>query len=95
MLEPQLIIVFVAGVALGGFYFGSLWWVVQQAAIARRPEFLLLASFVVRTVITLTGLFVVMGGRWERIMACMIGFLLARTVLVQILGSSSEPTKAT
>ncbi len=94
MFDPQLIVAFLVGVALGAFYFGSLWWVVQQAADAQRPEFLLLAGFAVRAAVTLTGFFIVMGGRWERIVACMIGFLLARTVLVQLLRPSREPRKS-
>ena len=95
MIGPPLIVALIAGVALGGFYFGSLWWVLRQVASLRHPELLLLASFIVRTAITLTGFYLVMEGHWERIAACMVGFLLARTVLVYLLRPSGEPLKVT
>ena len=80
-----LLIPLLAGVALGGFYFGSLWWVVRRVPTMRQPELWLFASFLARTAVTITVFFFVMGGRWERVVACIVGFVLARTVLVGFL----------
>jgi F1F0 ATPase subunit 2 len=90
-----LLIPFLAGVALGGFYFGSLWWVVRRVATMRQPELWLFASFLARAAVTVTGFFIVMGGRWERVAACMVGFVLARTVLIGFLHEkkSAIPTR--
>jgi F1F0 ATPase subunit 2 len=47
---------------------------------------LLLVSFVIRTAVTLAGTFWVMDGRWERLAACMVGFLVARVILTRRWG---------
>jgi F1F0 ATPase subunit 2 len=90
-----LLIPFLAGVALGGFYFGSLWWVVRRVPTMRQPELWLLASFLARTAVAISVFFFVMGGRWERVVACIAGFVLARTLLVGILhqAKSAIPAK--
>jgi len=88
-----MVIALLAGVMLGTFYFGSLWWVVQRVADAPRPEMLLLVSFFARTAITVGGFFLVAQGRWERIAAGMIGFLVARTALVQLLKPQQEASR--
>jgi len=85
---------FLGGVALGGFYFGSLWLVVRRVRTMRRPGAWLFLSFLGRASVTLVGFYLVMGGRWERIAACLVGFLLARTILIVCLrpAKSAIPT---
>ena len=85
MVDLSLTLAAAAGLALGGFYFGSLWWVIRRVADSPWPEAWLLASFLVRSAIILAGFFLVMDGRWERVLACLLGFLLARTLLVQVI----------
>ncbi len=75
-----------AGAALGAFYFGGLWWTTQRLITAANPAPLAFASFVVRTVVTLGGFYLAAGGHWARMLACLAGFLLARTVLVRRWG---------
>lgn len=70
-----------AGVAIGAFFFGGLWWTVRQLPDSRHPAALFLISFVLRMALTLTGFWLVMGGQWERAMWCMLGFLVARTMI--------------
>ncbi len=72
----------VAGMGLGLFYFGGLWLTSRQMPTCRRPTPLLVVSFLGRTAVVLAGFYVVMGGRWERILACLVGFMLARFLLV-------------
>lgn len=72
-----------AGAGLGLFYFGGLWLTLRWLATSRRPELLVLSSFVARTVITVAGFYFVMDGRWERLAAGLAGFLLMRTLLIQ------------
>jgi F1F0 ATPase subunit 2 len=94
----SLPLVFGAGVVLGLFYFGGLWLTVRQIPLAGRPGLLSFVSFVVRTAATLLGFYVVMGGRWERLLIALAGFLAFRTVAVRRWGpgrllSSSEKSK--
>jgi len=83
---PGYVLALVAGAALGVFYFGGLWWTTQRLVIASNPALLAFASFVVRTVVTLAGFYLVAGGHWVRLVVCLAGFLLARTVLVRRWG---------
>jgi len=74
-----------AGSVLGLFYFGGLWLTVRRLPSSKRPGMLMLGSFAVRLLITLCGFLLVMDGNWERILACMAGFLAARFVITRML----------
>lgn len=80
-----LVVPFVVGVALGCFHFGGLWWTVRRMAGMRYPWLLLWASFLVRSVVTVGGFLLVADSGWERIVACVVGFLLARSVLIRCI----------
>ena len=71
-----------AGVGLGLFYFGGLWLTVQQLLTIRRPVALLLVSYVGRIGVTLLGFYVVAGGHWERLLVCLLGFLIIKGILL-------------
>ena len=77
-----LIVACIAGVGLGLFYFGGLWLTVRRLPDSRGPALLFLGSFVGRTALTLLGFFFVMNGHWQRMLACLAGFLIARQVLI-------------
>jgi F1F0 ATPase subunit 2 len=74
---------FALGVTLGLCYFGGLWWTVQQLATARHPALWLICSFVARAGVSLIGFYLVLGDGGARLMACLMGFFVARTILVR------------
>jgi F1F0 ATPase subunit 2 len=78
-------IALITGFAMGMFYFGSLWWTVRRLPKARRAGLFALGSLLVRTAAVLLVFYLVMGGRWERLLACLAGFIVARIVLVRRL----------
>lgn len=83
-----------AGAGLGVFYFGGLWLTVRRLPTAQHPALLTLASFFGRTVLTLLGFYLVMGGQLERLVACLLGFVVVRIILVRRWGprrQSSAP----
>lgn len=82
-----------AGLALGLFYFGGLWLTVRKLAASKRPGILMLGSFVLRLLVTLFGFYLVMDGRWERILACLAGFVVTRFVVARAFapGKGSVP----
>jgi F1F0 ATPase subunit 2 len=86
MNTPWILAALTMGVLLGAFYFGGLWMTVRRLAISRQPALLLFASFVVRMSVVLIGFYTVSGGRWQPIVACLVGFLIARMLLVRRLG---------
>jgi len=73
-----------AGVALGLFFFGGLWWTIRKSLTSGRPALWILASFLLRTGVTLSGFYFVSGDHWERLAACMAGFLAARFVVTRL-----------
>jgi F1F0 ATPase subunit 2 len=86
-----LVLAFAAGLGLGLFYFGGLWLTVRQLLTSRHPVPLLLVSFAGRTAVAVVGFYFVMGGRWERALACLVGFLVVRFVLTARLRPGRVP----
>ena len=81
-----LVLAFTAGLALGLFYFGGLWLTVQRLPRARHPGVLTAVSLLVRTGLTLLAFYLIMAGRWERLVVCLVSFFLVRLFLVRRWG---------
>lgn len=86
-----LVLAGVAGMGLGLLYFGGLWLTIRQLPTCRWPAALFLGSFVVRTAVVVIGFYFVMNGRWERILACLVGFIMVRLLLVSRLRPERLP----
>jgi F1F0 ATPase subunit 2 len=87
MSQPLLLIIsFGVGVALGVVHFTGLWHTVKHLPDSRYPFASLLGSFLARMVLLMTGFILLMNGRWESLSAALLGFLLAREILVRRLG---------
>jgi F1F0 ATPase subunit 2 len=74
-----------AGAALGAIFFGSLWWTVRRGMTSERPALWFFGSLLLRTSLILVGFFIVSQGHWQRLVLCLIGFVLARAVVVRRL----------
>jgi len=85
MVILNFLVVFIAGLALGFYYFGTLWFTLQYLPKVRRPEILTLGGFFIRAAIILFGFYLIMGGRWERLLIAFGGFILARIFLTSRL----------
>lgn len=79
-----------AGILLGVFFFGGLWWTVRRALAAKRPAFWFLGSLLLRTGIVLAGIYFVSGGRWDGLLACLVGFVIARFIVTRLAGPLIE-----
>ena len=79
-----------AGLFLGCIYFAGLWLTIRQLQRTSRPGALLLCSFAIRASIVLTGFFLVSRGQWPAVVACLIGFLIARTFMLRVLSMPRE-----
>ena len=73
-LAPQL----AAGLLLGAFFFGGLWWTVITGVSSQRPALWFFGSLLLRMSITLTGFYFAGGENWESCVLCLLGFVLAR-----------------
>ncbi len=80
---PSLLLGLAGGLVLGAFFFGGLWLTVRAATSAARPRLLLAGSFVVRFAVLAGGLYLLMLGDWRRLLAALVGLLLARTLLAR------------
>jgi F1F0 ATPase subunit 2 len=82
-----LIAAFVAGLALGAFYFIALWQTVQRVPSTASPARLMLGSFILRMAVVMAGFYLIInGGHWERLAAAMLGFIIIRKILTYRLG---------
>lgn len=75
----------IAGALLGAFFFGGLWWTVQKGAASDRPAVWFLGSLLLRAGLILAGFYYVSQGHWSRLVACLLGFMLARFIVVKWL----------
>ena len=78
MLALVMILALVAGMLLGAVFFGGLWWTVQRGISSSWPAAWFLSSLMLRIGIVLAGFHFVSGGRADRLLACLLGFILAR-----------------
>jgi len=76
-----LIFSLLAGVLLGTIFFGGLWWTIRKGISSKQPAALFFFSLLLRTSIALTGFYVVAHGDWHRVLACLVGFFLARILV--------------
>jgi F1F0 ATPase subunit 2 len=67
-----------AGLLLGAFFFGGLWWTVRKGISSPWPALWFLGSLLLRASITLGGFYFVGRENWERWLLCLLGFVLAR-----------------
>lgn len=82
-----------AGLLLGAIFFGGLWWTVRLGVASRRPALLFLGSLLLRTVVVVAGFYFVGDGHWQRLLACLFGFVIARIILTWLAGPPLEHYK--
>jgi F1F0 ATPase subunit 2 len=89
-LVPSLL----AGLLLGAFFFGGLWWTIRMGTPSEWSGLLFSGSFLLRTLIAVAGFYLVSRGDWRKLLACLFGFLIARiavTRLIRIPGERRAP----
>ncbi len=77
----QLLLSLLTGMALGGIFFGGLWWTIRRGLMSAHPAALFLASGLLRMGVTLAGFYFVSDGQWQRLLLCLAGFLVARALV--------------
>jgi len=83
-----------AGLVLGASFFGGLWWTVRRGvSSAKRPALWFLGSVVLRTSIVLVGFYLVSSGDWKRLLACLLGFVIARFLATTLASTSIGPSE--
>lgn len=72
------------GAGLGVLFFGGLWWTVRHMAASTVPARWFVGSFVLRTGLVLAGFYGIGAGQPVRMGFCLLGFLLARGVVLRV-----------
>lgn len=67
-----------AGMVLGLFFFGGLWWTLKRLTVVKNPGLLMSVSLLLRSVLTMLGLYLVFDGQLNRLLAALLGMLLVR-----------------
>ena len=95
-----LILTLFAGVLLGAIFFGGLWWTIRRIVSSKQPTLLFFFSLLLRMGITLAGFYFLARGDWRRVLACLVGFMLARILVTWLTrvpitkASSAQETTA-
>jgi len=88
----SLVLALVMGVLLGAMFFGGLWWTVHKGVSSKRPALWFFGSLLIRMSITLAGFYFVTGGHWERLLLCLLGFVIARFIVTRLTRSTKKAT---
>ena len=87
-----LVLALATGVLLGAIFFGGLWWTVQKGVSSKRPALWFFGSLLLRTSIALVGFYFIARGHWERLLVCLLGFVMARLIVMRITRATEKPT---
>ncbi len=90
-----LALAWLAGGGLGAIFFGGLWWTVRRGISSPRPQLWFLGSMLLRMSIVLVGFYFVGRGQWQRLLLCLIGFVMVRLIVMrQTRTSGDEPNRS-
>ena len=87
-----LVLALVTGVLLGAMFFGGLWWTVRKGVSSKQPAFWFFGSLLLRTSIALAGFYFIARGHWERLLVCLLGFVIARLIVTRLIRAAEKPT---
>ena len=87
-----LVLALATGVLLGAIFFGGLWWTVQKGVSSKRPALWFFGSLLLRTSIALVGFYFIARGHWERLLVCLLGFVVARLIVMRLTRAAEKPT---
>ena len=88
----SLVLALVAGVLLGAIFFGGLWWTVQKVVSSERSALWVFCSLLLRMSIVLAGFYFIAHGHWERLLMCLLGFVVARPIVMGFTRAAEKST---
>ena len=79
-----LALAWMAGAVFGVIFFGGLWWTIRKAVSSQRPALWFFGSALLRATVALSGFYFVADGRWEPLLLCLAGFVMARLAVTRL-----------
>jgi F1F0 ATPase subunit 2 len=86
----SLAVAMAAGLMLGVFFFGGLWWTIVRGLSSPRPALWFMGGLLLRMSVTLAGFYFVGHDNWRLWLACLLGFVLARLAAHGLSGSLAK-----
>ena len=86
-----LALAWMAGLALGLTFFGGLCWTVQRGLESKHPALWFSGSLIVRTSIVLAGFYLIFDLHFERLVACLTGFVMAQLAVIILAPATAPP----
>ena len=86
----RLTLALAAGLLLGAIFFGGLWWTVRKGVLSKSPALWFLGSMLLRMSIVLAGFYFVGRGNWQRLVTCLLGFIIARFIVRRLTRTRVE-----
>jgi F1F0 ATPase subunit 2 len=87
----SLLLAWVTGIILGLFFFGGLWWTIQKGLSSKRSALWFFVSVILRASVVLAGFYFIERGHWERLLVCLLGFVVARLVVMRLTRVYEKP----
>jgi F1F0 ATPase subunit 2 len=90
----SLVFALLAGALLGVFFFAGLWWTVRKLESSKHVALLFLGSMILRTSVVMLGFYFILGDNWQRLLAGLLGFIIARIIVTRLtrIAEQSENT---
>lgn len=83
----NMTLAFIAGLALGTFFFGGLWVTVKKAVTAKIPAIWFFGSLIIRVSVVMLGFYCISPGGWQQLIVSLLGFIVARFVVKHLTKS--------
>ncbi len=81
------------GVFLGLLFFGGLWLTIKYAVKARNAGPWFVLSMLLRTALVLAGFYLIAQGEFAAFLACLLGFILSRMMVIKKIRSLKTVTR--
>jgi len=72
------------GALLGVFFFAGLWWTVRKIESSKHVALLFSGSLLLRTSVVISGFYFILGDNWQRLLAGLLGFIIARIIVSRL-----------
>lgn len=89
-----LLLAFALGAILGGMFFGGLRWTIARGIRSRYAALWFLFSLLARISAAMLGFYLVGRGSWEKLAACLAGFVLARMLVTRPTADAAPPRQS-
>jgi F1F0 ATPase subunit 2 len=90
----SLVFSLLAGGFLGVFFFAGLWWTVRKIESSKRVALLFLGSMLLRTSVVILGFYFILGDNWQRLVAGLLGFVIARIIIIRLTRIADQSEKS-